>query len=115
MYLPEWFGYASNLTSIRAFVREGRWGWVLGTTLSTLYYCAFVGSCWYIHPTFTLFTLVYAFLEGNILLSIVNFVWPVENPPPLATKNLLEVTDGLRRPPSTKGGATQSISDLSMR
>ena len=35
--------------------------------------------------------------------------------PPLATKNLLEDTDGLRRPPPSKGGATQSISDLSMR
>ena len=33
---------------------------------------------------------------------------------PLATKNLLEVTDGLRRPP-LEGEATQSISDLSMR
>ena len=33
---------------------------------------------------------------------------------PLATENLLEDTDGLRRPP-LEGGATQSISDLSMR
>jgi len=74
-YLPEWFGYASNLTSLRAFVQEKRWSAVIGTTLSTLYYCAFVGTCWYIHPTFTLFTLVYAFVEGNILLSIVNYVW----------------------------------------
>ena len=32
----------------------------------------------------------------------------------LATKNLLEVTDGLRRPPLLRG-ATQSISALSMR
>ena len=35
---------------------------------------------------------------------------PVQSPP-LATKNLLEDTDGLR----LRGGATQSISDLSMR
>ena len=36
--------------------------------------------------------------------------------PPLATNNLLEVTDGLRRPPRPLlRGATQSISDLSMR
>lgn len=48
---------------------------MVGTLLSTLYYCAFVGVCGYIHPLFTLFTLVYAFVEGNILLSIVNFVW----------------------------------------
>lgn len=35
---------------------------------------------------------------------------------PLATKNLLEDTDGLRRPPLLLlGGATQSISALSMR
>ena len=38
---------------------------------------------------------------------------PVRNKQtPLATKNLLEVTDGLRR---QKGGVTQSISALSMR
>ena len=35
-------------------------------------------------------------------------------PPPLATKNLLEDADRLRRP-LLMGGATQSISDLSMR
>ena len=38
----------------------------------------------------------------------------VSKPPPLATKNLLEDTDGLRRPP-LGGGATQSISALSMQ
>ena len=35
--------------------------------------------------------------------------------PPLATKNLLEDTDGLCRPPLLLTGATQSISDLSIR
>ncbi len=74
-YLPEWFAYASNVSSLRAFVQEGKWKYARGTLLSTLFYCAFVAACAYVHPTFTLLTLVYAFVEGNILLSIVNFVW----------------------------------------
>jgi len=74
-YLPEWFAYASNISSLRAFIQERKWKYVIGTLVSTLYYCVFVSVCWYIHPVFTLFTLIYAFVEGNILLSIVNFVW----------------------------------------
>jgi hypothetical protein len=74
-YLPEWFAYASNVSSIRAFCQEGKWNWAAGSALGTAGYVAFVAACWKIHPTFTLLTLVYAFVEGNILLSIVNFVW----------------------------------------
>ena len=58
------------------------------------------------------------FLAGRMASEIITGAQsePVETPPPppppppLANKNLLEVTDGL-----SKGGATQSISDLSMR
>jgi hypothetical protein len=64
-YLPEWFGYASNVSSIKAFIQEGRWNWVQGITLSTLYYVAFVSACYWVAPLFTVFTLVYAFVEGN--------------------------------------------------
>jgi len=74
-YLPEWFAYASNVSTIRAFAQERRWNWVAGTVMSTLLYVSFVAACWAVHPLFTLLTLVYAFVEGNILLSIVNFVW----------------------------------------
>jgi hypothetical protein len=72
-YLPEWFGYASNITSIWAFLKEGRWNAALGSIVSTGYYIVFVALCWAVHPLFTLLTLIYAFIEGNILLSIVNF------------------------------------------
>jgi hypothetical protein len=74
-YIPEWFGYASNVSSVLAFLEEGRRYFALMTFLSTLYYVVFVGVCYYIHPLFTWFTLIYAFVEGNILLSVVNFVW----------------------------------------
>ena len=74
-YLPEWFGYASNVTSTAAFMTEGRTAETKGIVLSTLWYVAFISGIAYIHLPFALCTLVYAFVEGNILLSVVNFVW----------------------------------------
>ena len=49
----------------------------------------------------------------NVFDAWLEALGPVRNSP-LATKNPLEGTDGLRRPPLLRG-ATQSISDLSMR
>jgi hypothetical protein len=80
-YLPEWFGYASNVSSIWAFYKEGRDGskkgyeLARGCTLSTLWYIVFASAVGYIHPTFCLATIVYSFIEGNILLSVVNWAW----------------------------------------
>jgi hypothetical protein len=74
-YLPEWFAYASNVSSVRAFVREGRTRFALATALSTLGYAAFVAALLYAHTQFALCTVVYAFVEGNILLSVVNYTW----------------------------------------
>ena len=52
-----------------------------------------------------------AALPGALYLgSQTHCQWSKQTTPPLATKNLLEDTDGL-----LEGGATQSISDLSMR
>ena len=59
---------------------------------------------------------IYAY-QGDTADGRSRFAGPCKNPPsnhPLATKNLLEDTDGLRRPPYRRG-ATQSISALSMR
>lgn len=74
-YLPEWFAYAANVSTIISFVGERRYKLAFKTTLSTVAYLAFVAVFWRIHPLFTLMTLVYAFVEGNILLSVVNYVW----------------------------------------
>lgn len=74
-YVPEFFAYACNLSSVFAFWSEGRYRFVGGIILSTIWYVLFVGTCWFASPMFTLFTLIYAFVEANILLSVVNFVW----------------------------------------
>ena len=74
-YLPEWFAYASNISTIHFFIKQKKLKFLIYTLFSSLYYFAFLGFSWYIHPKFTLFTLIYAFIEGNILLSIVNYVW----------------------------------------
>ena len=52
--------------------------YALGTTRyaamafgGTCYWIAFVSACAYVHPLFTFCTLVYAFVEGNLLLAVV--------------------------------------------
>jgi len=74
-YLYTWFAYASNLSTIISFLGEGRYYWAAMCTLCTVAYCAVVAAIAYIHPLFALTTLVYAFVEGNILLCAVNYVW----------------------------------------
>jgi len=85
-YIPEFFGYATNITTLAAFyfgvgktqkekAATRNYKHFQATLLSTLYYVSFVAMCWKIHALFTFCTLVYALLEGNILLAIVNMVW----------------------------------------
>lgn len=54
--------------------------------------------CYYIQPWFTTLTLIYAFFEGNILLSVVNFVWHAfidEDDPTNDYVNSMTIVDGL--------------------
>jgi hypothetical protein len=97
-YIPEWFGYASNVSSILAFMEEGRYRLAIMSSLWTVYYWVFVGVCYSIQPTFTMFTLVYAFVEGNILLSVVNYVWHAfvdPNDPTNEFTNSTTIVEGL--------------------
>lgn len=74
-YIPEWLAYAANISSIKSFMLESKWKFVLESVISTAFYLAFVAFIYWLHPLFCLTTIVYAFFEGNILLSVVNFTW----------------------------------------
>jgi len=74
-YLTEWMAYATNLSSIGAFLEEGAYGHAFWMTVWTAWYCLFVYLCWQMHALFTFCTIIYALVEGNILLSAVNWTW----------------------------------------
>lgn len=74
-YIYVWFGYASNVSSILHFVREGRYSWAVQTVAATAYYCAVVAAVAAISPEWACVSLLWAFIEGNILLAMVNWVW----------------------------------------
>lgn len=74
-YVLVWFGYASNITTVIQFVREGRGRLAAETILATFYYFAIVAGFAFISPEWACLSLVWAFVEGNILLAMVNWVW----------------------------------------
>lgn len=77
-YIPEWFCYASNLSSFVSFVREGRWSLALKTFIASSLHAFFFYLCYLGSGSslpFLVMYCIYPFLEGSVLLSIVNFVW----------------------------------------
>jgi uncharacterized membrane protein len=74
-YIVTWFGYASNFSTVYQFVSEKRYFWAAQVVAATGYYLALVGVLWTINPAWALASIVWAFIEGNILLSLVNWVW----------------------------------------
>lgn len=75
-YIVVWFCYASNISSMWYFAGIKRWDRFFRTLIGTSYYVGFLMlSNYTFGSTFTLVTLVYPFVEGNILLSLVNWGW----------------------------------------
>lgn len=74
-YTIDWFAYACNLTTALAFLEEGQTKLFWQTIMSTIWFVGVFSFCYHLHPMFTLATLGYAFVEANILLSMVNWVW----------------------------------------
>lgn len=76
-YLPRWFLYASNLSTmyIIAF-KDKKTKVALKMVRSTLYYVACIAACWMIGgPSFTTGCVIYPFFESLVLLAAVNWVW----------------------------------------
>ena len=75
-YVYVWFLYALNLSSMKQFYTEGkfdRMGRCLG---GSLYYGLGVTLAWHlVGKDFALVYIVYPLIEGNILLSAVNYTW----------------------------------------
>lgn len=77
-YLPDWFYYSCNLTTLLSFIREKRWILVFKTVAASIYHLLFLTLCYYgsgQSSLFLAFYCIYPYFEANILLGIVNFVW----------------------------------------
>jgi len=75
-YLVTWFLYATNVSTWADFWTRSMWSDLFETIFGTLFYGAFVYACCLVtSPLFTACTVGWAFIEGNTLLSLVNFVW----------------------------------------
>ena len=75
-YFVTWFAYACNVSTLYDFWSRRMVRPFVETTVATLYYAGFVYMCVALtNPTYVLWTVGYAFVEGNLLLAIVNFTW----------------------------------------
>jgi hypothetical protein len=74
-YVPEWMAYATNVSSFIFFIREKSYGKAFKTFVSTLYYVALLCAVAAVNKEFCFWYLFYPLVEGNILLSIVNYTW----------------------------------------
>merc|ERR1712232_85786 len=75
-YLPRWFLYACNFSTILQFASEGNWKVVKKVTWGTVYSFVWVGICakslgWF----FAIGVVVFPFFEAGLLLAAVNWSW----------------------------------------
>jgi hypothetical protein len=74
-YLPIWFLYASNASTLLYLGGTGQYQAAGEVALATLYYLGLVGGLAYLSPAWAAASMVWAFVEGNVLLCMVNWVW----------------------------------------
>jgi len=97
-FFPSFFAYASNISTIQSLLEEGKTDYAFMAFCGTLWWLAFVGVCAYIQPLFTFCTIIYAFVEGNILLAVVQVGWHAfvdEDDPTNDFINSTTVVDGV--------------------
>jgi len=77
-YLPRYFLYAFNVSTISAFVREKNWNIVSKVFFGSVW---FLGWCYIwivlVGPVFTLTYVAFPFFEAGVLLAAVNWSWHV--------------------------------------
>ena len=71
----EFFLYASNVSSILAFLQEKRYKLAWGCVRGTAFYIVFLSVCAKLNLPFTFIALIYPFFEANILLHMVSYTW----------------------------------------
>lgn len=97
-YVAVWFGYALNITSFFAFVREGRYKLAAQSVAGSACYAAFVAAVWSVSPPFAMAGLIYPLVEANVMLGIVNYTWHAFIDPDTPRNeyvNSLTIVDGL--------------------
>jgi len=75
-YLIVWFAYASNISSIWYFWKNKDHTAMINSIIGTVYYILFIWStaCMFGNVN-CFFIYIYPFIEGNLLLSLVNYTW----------------------------------------
>lgn len=74
-YFFVWLLYASNLSTLHQLVAEGRTRAAVEVVGATMYYLALVGAVAAVSPAWAAASMGWAFVEGNVLLAMVNWVW----------------------------------------
>ncbi len=74
-YACIWVFYATNVSTMLQLAAEGRWRALGEVAAATAYYVALVAGMWAISPAWACASLLWAFVEGNVLLCMVNWVW----------------------------------------
>jgi len=75
-YVYIWFLYALNVSSIRKFYKEQKFARALRCFGGSLYYASGVVLAYkLVSREFAVFYILYPMVEGNILLSAVNYTW----------------------------------------
>ena len=74
-YFFVWLLYASNISSIMQLLAEGKRRAAAEVVGATLYYVALVAVVAAVSPAWAAISLGWAFVEGNVLLAMVNWVW----------------------------------------
>jgi len=75
-YLPRYYLYAVNVTTILQFAYERNWKVVLKVTWGSVWFFAWFGACcYYLSPVFAIAYVLFPFCEASLLLAAVNWSW----------------------------------------
>jgi hypothetical protein len=75
-YIPRFMAYATNVSTVRQFLREGKAGVAAQTAAGTAYYLAWLALVANVYGwPFACGYILYPFLEQSLMLSGINWVW----------------------------------------
>jgi len=75
-YLPRYYTYAVNISTIKQFVMEGNWKVVWKVFLGSIWFFAWLALCAkFLGPVFAVAYVFFPFCEASILLAAVNWSW----------------------------------------
>jgi len=75
-YLPRYFLYATNISTVAQFSREANWKVVFKVIVGSAWFLGWIVLCgFFVSPAFSLAYVAFPFFEAGILLAAVNWSW----------------------------------------